>query len=688
MVENIRFDITARDETTRAFRQIDANLNRTMAGFRKFEAGIIGFRGQLGGALAVTASATGLLYLEKRFVDMGSKVGDTADKIGITSDQLQELRYGAQLAGVETETLDGALLIFTRNLGNAELGLGKARGALKELGVEFEELKGQSPAEIFGKVADGLARIEDPMKRNALAAQLFGRSGAELGPLLSEGAKGLEAYADNARSLGLIVHEDIIRANQEAGDSFDTIGTAIDAAGMNISAGFLPAIREIEDIMTSSGFQSGLRDAAAGVSQFVQSAIEHYDELVAVVGVMGRLYLAFQGFKIGKAAGPVGMVAGAAAGYFAPEIAGALSTAGDGRAPLDANSNGKKVLSLDVTTPANQAEIDQYNAARDTLALGLRQNSAKRGDWSGEDFLTGGDGFTDGGFGGGGGGAGKGKSGGKTSRDRAADAVKRVTDNLQDQLKMLGMTGREQAIYNDLTRAGVTENDAAGQAIAALSGALYDQSAALEETQRAIDAARGISFEFASGLISDLRDGVSAAEALGNAFDRLADRLIDMALDETINSLFANLGGAARGGGGGGGGLLAGLIKLFGFADGGWTGGGGRGQVAGVVHGQEFVVNAAATSRNRALLEAINEGRPGFAAGGYGGGGSYAPAGGASGPIVFHQTINLEGATGDKQIRELVTRASMQAVEASTAIARKQAAAWVFEAQSSGDYRS
>jgi hypothetical protein len=42
---------------------------------------------------------------------------------------------------------------------------------------------------------------------------------------------------------------------------------------------------------------------------------------------------------------------------------------------------------------------------------------------------------------------------------------------------------------------------------------------------------------------------------------------------------------------------------------GGYTGDGGRSEVSGVVHGQEFVVNAEGTSRHRALLEAINSGQ-------------------------------------------------------------------------------
>lgn len=45
-----------------------------------------------------------------------------------------------------------------------------------------------------------------------------------------------------------------------------------------------------------------------------------------------------------------------------------------------------------------------------------------------------------------------------------------------------------------------------------------------------------------------------------------------------------------------------------GFYTGGYTGNGARGQAAGVVHGQEFVVNASATARNRETLEAMNRG--------------------------------------------------------------------------------
>lgn len=75
----------------------------------------------------------------------------------------------------------------------------------------------------------------------------------------------------------------------------------------------------------------------------------------------------------------------------------------------------------------------------------------------------------------------------------------------------------------------------------------------------------------------------------------------------------ANIGGAASGIG-----TIMGLMASLagslggmfgGFKDGGYTGPVGTNQVAGIVHGQEFVMNAQATRKHRATLEALNAGR-------------------------------------------------------------------------------
>jgi hypothetical protein len=65
---------------------------------------------------------------------------------------------------------------------------------------------------------------------------------------------------------------------------------------------------------------------------------------------------------------------------------------------------------------------------------------------------------------------------------------------------------------------------------------------------------------------SDLRSGVDATEALRNALDRVADRLLEMAISGLVEQAFGGLGGTAAAPGG------AGLIgRLFGFANGGYA---------------------------------------------------------------------------------------------------------------------
>lgn len=57
--------------------------------------------------------------------------------------------------------------------------------------------------------------------------------------------------------------------------------------------------------------------------------------------------------------------------------------------------------------------------------------------------------------------------------------------------------------------------------------------------------------------------------------------------------------------------------NMAGFDVGGYTGNLPRNAPAGIVHGQEFVVNAAATAKHRPYLESINRGLPGYQSGGY-----------------------------------------------------------------------
>ena len=137
--------------------------------------------------------------------------------------------------------------------------------------------------------------------------------------------------------------------------------------------------------------------------------------------------------------------------------------------------------------------------------------------------------------------------------------------------------------------------------------------------ERAEDMSR-LERDVMASFISDVREGTSAAEMLANALNKIADKLIDMALDD----LFAT---PTKGGVGGLSGLVSSLGSLFGkgFAGGGSVQGLGSGtsdSIPARLSNGEFVMRAKSVDKyGRGFMEAINSGRiPAFAQGGFVGG--------------------------------------------------------------------
>lgn len=83
----------------------------------------------------------------------------------------------------------------------------------------------------------------------------------------------------------------------------------------------------------------------------------------------------------------------------------------------------------------------------------------------------------------------------------------------------------------------------------------------------AFDEVKSASADMMKGFINDLREGTSASEALGNALNKIADRLIDMAVNDLVESALGGLTG--KGGNPQSVGIGNAIGTLFGFAKGG-----------------------------------------------------------------------------------------------------------------------
>lgn len=197
----------------------------------------------------VTAVGGALFLVTRSYAQAGESAAQAADKIGVSIEALQELRYAASLSNVEQSALDDGLLQLSRRVGLVAQGNRQAAVGFERLGISVHRADGRlrSADELLGVIADRMGQLDDPMKRVALAQQLFGRGGAAMLPLLIEGAASIRSMRAEARDLGIVLSADAARGGDAFMDGLTRLQATIDGVRNTIGAALLPVIGQLVD---------------------------------------------------------------------------------------------------------------------------------------------------------------------------------------------------------------------------------------------------------------------------------------------------------------------------------------------------------------------------------------------------------------------------------------------------------
>ncbi len=238
-----------------------------------------GLRG-LGGALIGVSSAAGLIAFADRAITAADAIGKTADKIGVSVEALQELRYAAQSAGVAQNTLDMALQRFGRRAAEAANGTGEARKALEEMGIQLRDGSGaiRSTEDLLGDVAEAFARTHNPADRLRLAFKLFDSEGVAVVGMLREGRVALDSVRQRARDLGIVLDEALVRGAENARNELDTLTQVIKIHFTRAVLEVAPELADLSETLSAS-LPPALSLAADAARAFA-------DRLAVVVGLV------------------------------------------------------------------------------------------------------------------------------------------------------------------------------------------------------------------------------------------------------------------------------------------------------------------------------------------------------------------------------------------------------------------
>ena len=202
-------------------------------------------------ALGATAAVAGLGLMIKSAIDTADNFDKMSQRTGVSAESLSTLAFAANLSGTSIEAFETSVIRLSRNVADMERGTGEARYAFEQLGIETKDSGGKllSTEQILFKVADKFEEMPDGINKTAAATQLFGRSGAQLIPMLNEGSKGLNKLQQEARNLGLEISSNTARNAAEFNDNLDRLKSVGTGIATTIASELLPALAELTGSM-------------------------------------------------------------------------------------------------------------------------------------------------------------------------------------------------------------------------------------------------------------------------------------------------------------------------------------------------------------------------------------------------------------------------------------------------------
>jgi len=351
----------------------------------KAQSGFAGGLGNLKGALAglgLGISIGGMAAFVKHAIDAADETGKLAQKTGLASEQVAGLQLAFRQAGAGDE--------FQKSLSKLAKNAADGSKAFEAMGITVKGSDGnlKSTRQLIGEVADKFKGYSDSAEKTALAQELFGKSGANLIPLLNAGGKALDDYDQMAQKLGLTLSDEATKNAEKFNDTIDLVGQGVTGVGRQIAVELLPTLTsmagELFDTATSG---DTLKNVAGALASSLKAL---YSVGVGVIQV----------FKtVGTAVGGVGAaIAAVVSGDFAQaknvianlstDIKASWASAGESIGKVWEGAGNKTVDAMAATAAALKKAGDaSKNAAPRVSEFGDSvQKSAKATKAANDDF--------------------------------------------------------------------------------------------------------------------------------------------------------------------------------------------------------------------------------------------------------------------------------------------------------------
>jgi hypothetical protein len=229
-------------------------------------------------ASKVAVSAAGFLNVAlfanqiDKAIEFGDEIGKLQTKLGTSAEATSELVAVAKQFDIEIGDLSVSLKKMQVAISEGATGSKNMIETFSALGLSAVDLRKLAPEEQFTRIAGAIASLRDPADRARAATDLFGKSGANLLPLLSQGADGIRKAREEVKQFGNVLNDLEVKKLQEADDAIKRLKATWDRFWSSAAVLTVDVAQSL-DLINKDGIGE-LRDQLAAAKEELRQATD------------------------------------------------------------------------------------------------------------------------------------------------------------------------------------------------------------------------------------------------------------------------------------------------------------------------------------------------------------------------------------------------------------------------------
>lgn len=167
--------------------------------------------------LPLIAAAGAAFQFAKAQAAWAEQLGNLSASTGLSAEALQKWKFVAENSGLSFDAFARSLTILQKRIRDSMKDGSAVSEVFKTLGISVKDAGGniRGMNDLLPEIIERLRNVKNPVERNALAMELFGRAVQDITPFLRMSNEELEAYFKQAAESGNVLSNDTVRKLQD-----------------------------------------------------------------------------------------------------------------------------------------------------------------------------------------------------------------------------------------------------------------------------------------------------------------------------------------------------------------------------------------------------------------------------------------------------------------------------------------